>query len=61
MPDTPEYIKAQDNFMKSLVGYSLASYILQLKDRHNGNLLINHTGHVIHIDFGFMLVKLTHA
>jgi len=41
--------------MKSLVGYSLVSYILQLKDRHNGNILINHLGHIIHIDFGFML------
>lgn len=54
-PETDSYRAAEDAFKRSLAAYSIISYILQLKDRHNGNVLIDNEGHIIHIDFGFML------
>ena len=52
---TPTYRSAVDAFVRSLAAYSVICYVLQLKDRHNGNVLIDNQGHIIHIDFGFML------
>ncbi|KAK2949929.1 putative Phosphatidylinositol 4-kinase beta [Blattamonas nauphoetae] len=55
--ESEEHKIAVRNFMESLAGYSIATYMLQLKDRHNANILISSTGHLMHIDFGFVLTR----
>eukprot|EP01119_Soliformovum_irregulare_P002276 TRINITY_DN12560_c0_g1_i1.p1 TRINITY_DN12560_c0_g1~~TRINITY_DN12560_c0_g1_i1.p1 ORF type:complete len:930 (+),score=250.34 TRINITY_DN12560_c0_g1_i1:145-2934(+) len=51
---------AQLNFVETLAAYSVICYLLQIKDRHNGNMLLDASGHLIHIDFGYLLSKTIH-
>ncbi|KZV17745.1 hypothetical protein F511_01554 [Dorcoceras hygrometricum] len=52
---SPSFEAARENFLISSAGYAVASLLLQPKDRHNGNLLFDNLGRLVHIDFGFIL------
>lgn len=50
-----KFDEVTDNFVRSLAGFDVASYILGLADRHNDNVMLTKDGRLLHIDFGHFL------
>ena len=52
--------KAMDEFMYSCVGYSVATYVLGVGDRHGDNIMLKQNGQVLALTAGNASLKPAH-
>lgn len=51
----------KERFAKSLAISSCLSYVLGLGDRHANNIMVSNLGHIIHVDYGYILENPIHS
>lgn len=53
--DPMAYTAARERFAASCAACCVATYVLGIADRHNGNIMLSTDGRLFHIDFGHVL------